>query len=77
MPTVHLCKRAGPLAAIAPDGGSIVGIYFWENRAAANAFYASDWVAIATKRWAALLQRQERETSMVAESTEWRILAAQ
>ena len=38
---------------IAPDGGTIVGIYLWENQAAANAFYTADWVAMVTKRWAA------------------------
>ena len=37
---------------IAPDGGSLVGIYLWESVTAANAFYTSDWVAMVTKRWA-------------------------
>jgi hypothetical protein len=35
---------------IAPDGGSLVGIYLWESQAAANAFYTADWVAMVTKR---------------------------
>ena len=32
---------------IAPDGGSLVGIYLWETMAAANAFYTPDWAS----RW--------------------------
>jgi hypothetical protein len=31
---------------IAPDGGSVAGIYLWESLVAANAFYTDDWVAI-------------------------------
>ena len=37
---------------IAPDGSSLVGIYLWESKAAADAFYTADWVAMVTKRWA-------------------------
>jgi hypothetical protein len=37
---------------IAPDGHSLVGIYLWESKAAASAFYTADWVAMVTKRWA-------------------------
>jgi len=58
-------------------GGSIVGIYLWENRAAANVFYTPDWVAMVTKRWAAPPQRQEWETPMVVESAERRLVAAE
>ena len=36
---------------IAPDGGSVAGIYLWENVAAASAFYTDDWLALVTKRW--------------------------
>jgi hypothetical protein len=38
---------------IAPNGTSIVGIYLWENKAAADALYTPDWVAMVTKRWGA------------------------
>ena len=37
---------------IAPDCGSLVGIYLWESVTAANAFYTPDWVEMVTKRWA-------------------------
>lgn len=62
---------------IAPGGGSIVGIYLWENRAAADAFYTPDWVAMVTKRWAAPPQRADWETPMVVESAERRLVAAE
>src|SRR3974390_361875 len=61
---------------IAPDGGSLVGIYLWESKAAANAFYTPDWGAMVTKRWAAPPQRQEWETPMVVESAQRRLVAA-
>jgi hypothetical protein len=62
---------------IAPDGASLVGIYLWDNKAAADAFYTPDWVAMVTKRWAAPPQRQEWETPMVVESAERRLVAAE
>ncbi len=62
---------------IAPDGGSLVGIYLWENRAAADAFYTADWVAMVTRRWATPPQRLDWETPMVVESAERRLVAAE
>jgi hypothetical protein len=62
---------------IAPDGGSLVGIYLWESAAAAAAFHNADWVAMATRRWQAPPQRQEWETPMVVESAKRRLLALQ
>jgi len=53
---------------IAPDGASIVGIYLWANKAAADTFYSADWQALVTKRWGTPPQRQEWETPMVVES---------
>jgi len=61
---------------IAPDGGAIAGIYLWESAAAANSFYTAEWVAMATKRWAAAPQRQDWETPMVVEAAERRLVAA-
>jgi len=61
---------------IAPDGTSLVGIYLWESKAAASAFYTPEWVAMVTKRWAAAPQRQDWETPMVVESAERRLVAA-
>jgi len=38
---------------IAPEGGSLVGIYLWANKAAADAFYTAEWLAMVAKRWGA------------------------
>lgn len=62
---------------IAPDGGSLVGIYLWANKAAADAFYTAEWLAMVAKRWGAPPQRQEWETPMVVESAERRLVAAE
>ena len=62
---------------IAPDGASLVGIYLWDNKAAADAFYTPAWVAMVTQRWVAPPQRQEWETPMVVESAERRLVAAE
>jgi len=59
------------------DGDRLVGIYLWENRAAADAFYTDGWKAAAAKRWAATPQRQDWETPMVVESAERRLIAAE
>lgn len=61
---------------IAEDGKSIVGIYLWESRAAAEKLYTPDWVAMVTKRWASAPMRQEWETPMVVESAEQRLVEA-
>jgi hypothetical protein len=61
---------------ITPDGDALVGLYLWENRTAADAFYTADWMATVTARWAAAPQRQDWETPMVVESAERRLVAA-
>ena len=62
---------------IAPDGSSVVGIYLWEDEAAAKAFYTPDWETKVTKRWGAAPQPQNWETPMVVESAERRLIAAE
>lgn len=62
---------------IAADGASLVGIYLWDSKAAADAFYTPEWVGMVTKRWAAPPLRQEWETPMVVESAERRLIAAE
>ncbi|MFN0164576.1 MAG: hypothetical protein ACKVQQ_25345 [Burkholderiales bacterium] len=61
---------------IAEDGKTLVGIYLWESRSAAERFYTAEWIALVTKRWGAAPMRQEWETPMVVESAEMRLLAA-
>ena len=61
---------------LTPDGASLVGIYLWENRAAADAFYTDDWIARVSGRWQAQATRQDWETPMVVESAQHRLIAA-
>ena len=62
---------------IAPDGRSLVGIYLWESKEAADALYTADWVALVTKRWAGPPTRHEWETPMVVEAAEHWLVAAE
>ena len=62
---------------IAPDGAALVGIYLWENRAAADTFYSADWMVTVTERWGAPPQRQDWETPMVVESAQGRLIATE
>ena len=62
---------------IAPDGQTLVGIYLWQTKDAADALYTSDWVAMVTERWGAPPVRQEWETPMVMEGAERRLVAAE
>lgn len=59
---------------ISDDGQTLVGIYLWESKAAANRFYTAEWVALVTKRWNAPPLRQEWETPIVVESAENRLV---
>ena len=59
------------------DGASLVGIYLWQNRAAADAFYTTDWIQRVSGRWQAQASRQDWETPMVVESANHRLVAAE
>ena len=61
--------------ALAEDGASLSGIYLWESKAQADAFYTPEWVALVTQRWAGVPQRQGWVTPMVVESRENRLVA--
>ena len=61
---------------IRDDGKTLVGIYLWESRAAADRLYTAEWVAMVTKRWGAPPLRQEWETPMVVEAAEKRLVEA-
>lgn len=56
------------------DAKTIVGIYLWESKAAADALYTPEWVATVRKRWGADPVRQEWTTPMVVESAERRLV---
>ena len=59
------------------DGASLVGIYLWKSRAAADAFYTPDWIARISGRWQSQGKRQDWETPMVVESAQNRLIAAE
>ena len=61
---------------IRDDGKTLVGIYLWESRAAADRLYTADWIAMVTKRWGTPPLRQDWETPMVVESAEKRLVEA-
>jgi hypothetical protein len=61
---------------IRDDGKTLVGIYLWESRAAADRLYTPEWVATVTKRWGVPPLRQDWETPMVVESAEKRLVEA-
>ena len=62
---------------LTPEGDRLAGIYLWESRAAADAFYTEAWKAAAAQRWSAAPERQDWETPMVVESAENRLIAAE
>ena len=62
---------------IAPEGDSLVGIYLWESKAAADALYTPNWVAMVTQRWGSPPIRLDWDTPMVVESAERRLVAAE
>ena len=59
------------------NGASLVGIYLWRNRAAADAFYTDAWIQRVSGRWQSKATRQDWETPMVVESAENRLVAAE
>lgn len=57
------------------DGRSVVGIYLWTSKDAADAFYSPDWIAGVTERWGAVPERVDWLVPVVAESAEGRVVA--
>lgn len=53
---------------IAADGSSIVGIYLWDSRDAADAFYTPAWIDAVTQKWGAPPLRVDWDTPLVVES---------
>lgn len=58
------------------DGKSVVGIYLWTSKGAADAFYSPDWIAGVTERWGAAPERTDWIVPVVAESAEGRVVGA-
>jgi hypothetical protein len=57
------------------DATEVIGIYLWETKEAADAFYSDEWLAGVTERWGAAPVRQEWVVPVVAESVERRVVA--
>ena len=53
---------------------SVVGIYLWESREAADAFYSPEWMAGVTERWGAAPRKSEWVVPVVAESIDGRVV---
>jgi hypothetical protein len=58
------------------DATSVVGIYLWETKGAADAFYSDEWLSGVTERWGAAPVKQEWIVPVVAESVEGRVVSA-
>lgn len=59
------------------DAASVIGIYLWETKEAAEAFYSQEWMAGVTERWGAAPVRQEWVVPVVAESAADRVVTEQ
>ena len=57
------------------DARSVVGIYLWETKDAADAFYSDEWMTGVTERWGAAPVKQEWIVPVVAESADGRVVS--
>lgn len=57
------------------DGTSVIGIYLWTSKAAANTFYSPEWMAGVTQRWGAAPEKNEWVVPVVAESVEGKVVS--
>ncbi len=61
--------------AIAPDCKSVMEIYLWKSRDAADRFFDHEWDAETSRRWeSARMTRQDYEAPVVVESEQNRVL---
>lgn len=58
---------------IGEDGASMVGVYLWESRRAADAFYTPAWLESVSQRAGVTPTRVTYETPVVVESRAGRI----
>lgn len=56
------------------DGASVIGIYLWASKAAADKFYTPEWIAGVTERWGATPTRNEWIVPVAAESAEGKLV---
>jgi hypothetical protein len=51
-----------------PNASSVVGIYLWDSKDAADAFYSNEWIDGVTNRWGAMPVKAEWIVPVVAET---------
>jgi hypothetical protein len=56
------------------DRLSVVGIYLWESKAHADAFYSPEWIAGVKSRWGSMPAKAEWQVPQVVESVEGRVI---
>ena len=56
------------------DGTSVIGIYLWTSREAADTFYSPEWLTGVKQRWGAEPVKSEWNVPVVAESSEGRLV---
>jgi len=56
------------------DRLSVVGIYLWESKAHADAFYSPEWIAGVKGRWGSMTAKAEWQVPQVVESAEGRVI---
>ena len=57
-----------------PDASEVVGIYLWDSKGDADAFYSPEWLSGVTQRWGAAPKKSEWIVPVVAESFEGAIV---
>jgi len=61
---------------IAPDCRSVLEIYLWQSKAAADKFFDHAWDAETSRRWeSARMTRQDFEAPVVVESAQNRVVS--
>jgi hypothetical protein len=58
------------------DAQSVIGIYLWDSKEAAAAFYSPEWMAAVTERWGAAPVKAEWTVPVVAETVQGRVVTA-
>ena len=56
------------------DGKTVVGIYIWQSRRAADEFYSPQWVAGVTDRWGVAPTRTDYEIPLTVESADGTVM---
>ena len=58
------------------DCRTVVGIYLWESKAHADAFYSPEWTAGVMSRWGSMPAKAEWQVPQVVESATGEVMTA-